>query len=72
MSKWVILELDGDFDVAGFRTTLEIRADYAFQTLKAKGFLPPAPLIATHLHYHWQETYLPLGIPNRIKGQKII
>ena len=72
MGKWVILELEGDFNVAGFRASLEIRDDNAFQALKVKGFLPPAPEIATHLHHHWQEVYRPLGAPLRIKGQKII
>ena len=72
MGKWVILELEGDFDVAGFQASLEIRDDSDRQALKVKGFLPPAPEIAAHLHHHWQEVYRPLGSPSRIKGQKII
>ncbi|MDJ0708690.1 MAG: CHASE2 domain-containing protein [Leptolyngbyaceae cyanobacterium MO_188.B28] len=72
MGKWVILELEGDFNVTGFRASLEIRDDHEFQALKVKGFLPPAPEIAAHLHHHWQEVYRPLGVPLRIKGQKII
>ena len=72
MSKWVILELEGDLSLAGFRATLEIRADGELQTLKVKGFLPPAPDIAAQLNRHWHQVYRPLGMPLRIKGHKII
>ncbi|MEM8810558.1 MAG: CHASE2 domain-containing protein, partial [Cyanobacteria bacterium P01_G01_bin.38] len=72
MDKWVILELEGDLNLSGFRATLEIRSGRDFQILQAKGSLPPAPVVANHLHYHWQKVYRPLGIPLRIKGQKII
>ena len=72
MGKWVILELDGDFDVAGFRATLEIRAEGERQMLQVKGSLPPNPVLASHVHHHWHEVYRPLGMPLRIKGQKII
>ena len=72
MGKWVILELDGDLDVGGLRATLEIRAAGNLQMLQVKGALPPDPELATHLHHHWQRVYRPLGIPQRIKGQKII
>lgn len=70
MDKLVVLELEGDFDSAGFRATLEIRA--ALPILKVKGYLPPAPDVATQLHYHWQHAYRSLGMPLRIKGEKII
>jgi CHASE2 domain-containing sensor protein len=72
MSKWVILELEGDLSLAGFRATLEIRADGELQALKVKGSLPPAPEMAAQLHHHWHQIYRPLGLPLRIKGQKII
>ena len=72
MSKWVILELEGDLSLAGFRATLEIRADGELQALKVKGFLPPAPDIANQLIHHWQQVYRPLGMPLRIKGHKIV
>ncbi|MEL6381211.1 MAG: CHASE2 domain-containing protein [Cyanobacteria bacterium J06626_18] len=72
MGKWVILELEGDFDVGGFRATLEIRAVGDLQMLQVKGELPPNPALAAHLYRHWQTLYRPLGIPQRIKGQKII
>ena len=72
MDKWVILELDGDFEVAGFRATLEIWTEGELQMLQVKGSLPPNPVLASHVHHHWQEVYRPLGIPLRIKGQKII
>ena len=72
MGKLVILELEGDFDTAGFRATLEIRSENEFQALKVKGYLPSAPEMATQLQRHWQETYRALGTPLRIKGQKII
>lgn len=72
MDKWVILELEGDLISSGFRATLEIRSEKDLQILKVKGFLPPNPGVASHLHHHWQEVYRPLGIPMRIKGQKII
>ncbi|MEO1348650.1 MAG: CHASE2 domain-containing protein [Cyanobacteria bacterium J06635_15] len=72
MGKRVILELDGDFDITGFRATLEIQVEKTFQALKVKGFLPPDPVMVIQLHHHWQEIYRPLGIPLRIKGQKII
>ncbi|MEO0646829.1 MAG: CHASE2 domain-containing protein, partial [Cyanobacteria bacterium J06650_10] len=72
MNKWVILELEGDLVLSGFRVTLEIRSDKGFQALQVKGSLPPNPVIASQLHHHWQEVYRPLGIPLRIEGQKII
>ncbi|MEO0455302.1 MAG: CHASE2 domain-containing protein [Cyanobacteria bacterium P01_A01_bin.114] len=72
MGKRVILDLDGDFHIAGFRAALEIQTEKTFQTLKVKGFLPPDPAMVTQLQHHWQEIYRPLGIPLRIKGQKII
>lgn len=69
MDKLVILELEGDFETAGFRATLEIRAEP--RILKVKGYLPPAPEVATQ-HRHWQQNYRSLGMPLRIKGEKII
>ncbi|MEM9001945.1 MAG: CHASE2 domain-containing protein [Cyanobacteria bacterium P01_F01_bin.86] len=72
MGKWVILELEGDFEVAGFRATLEIRTEGNQQMLQVKGALPPNSALASHLHRHWQTVYRPLGVPQRIKGQKII
>ncbi|MBE7384728.1 MAG: CHASE2 domain-containing protein [Leptolyngbya sp. SIO1E4] len=72
MDKWVILELEGDFNLTGFRATLEIRAENDFPALKVKGFLPPSPAIAAQLSHHWHGVYRPLGVPLRIKGQKII
>lgn len=50
MDKLVVLELEGDFDAAGFRATLEIRAE--LQVLKVKGYLPPAPEVATQIQRH--------------------
>lgn len=70
--RWVVLELDGEFNRAGFRVTLEIPAANNLQSLKVKGLLPPDPTMLDHLHRHWQEVYCPLGMPLRIKGQKII
>jgi CHASE2 domain-containing sensor protein len=70
MDKLVVLELEGDFDTAGFRATLEIRA--ALQILKVKGYLPAAPEVATQIQRHWQHAYRSLGMPLRIKGEKII
>lgn len=70
MEKLVVLELEGDFDTAGFRATLEIRA--TLQILKVKGYLPAAPEVATQVQHHWQHTYRSLGMPVRIKGEKII
>lgn len=70
MDKLVVLELEGDFDTAGFRVTLEIHAE--LQILKAKGYLPPAPEVAAQVHHHWQQTYRSLGMPLRIKGEKIV
>ncbi|MGD1898976.1 MAG: CHASE2 domain-containing protein [Phormidesmis sp.] len=72
MDKWVILELEGDLVLSGFRATLEIRAVKDFQTSQVKGTLPPNPMVASQLHHHWQNVYRPLGIPLRIEGQKII
>lgn len=65
----MILELEGDFETAGFRATLEIRAEP--RILKVKGYLPPAPEVATQ-HRQWQQNYRSLGMPLRIKGEKII
>lgn len=70
MEKLVVLELEGDFDTAGFRATLEIRA--ALQVLKVKGYLPAAPEVAIQVKHHWQHAYRSLGMPLRIKGEKII
>lgn len=70
MDKLVVLELEGDFETVGFRVTLEIRAQP--QTVKVKGYLPPAPEVATQIQRHWQHTYRSLGISLRIKGEKII
>jgi CHASE2 domain-containing sensor protein len=72
MDKLVVLELEGDFEAAGFRATLEIRVEQAFQVLKVKGYLPPAPEVAHQIQHHWQHAYRSLGAPLRIKGQKII
>jgi CHASE2 domain-containing sensor protein len=68
--KLVVLELEGDLRTAGFRATLEIRAE--LQTLKVKGYLPPAPDVAAQVQQHWQHAYRSLGVALRIKGQKII
>ncbi|WP_348251910.1 CHASE2 domain-containing protein [Leptolyngbya sp. FACHB-1515] len=65
----MILELEGDFETVGFRATLEIRAEP--RILKVKGYLPAAPEVATQ-HRHWQQTYRSLGMPLRIKAEKII
>lgn len=73
MGKLVILELEGDFQQAGFRATLEICPEETLPGLKIKGSLPPDPELAIHLQHHWQEHYRSLGVaPTRIKGQKII
>lgn len=70
MDKLVVLELEGDFETAGFRATLEIHVGP--RILKVKGYLPPAPEVATQIHCHWQQTYRSLGSSLRIKGEKII
>lgn len=73
MSKLVILELEGDFQQAGFRVTLEIRSDAAETILKVRGFLPSAPDLDIQLHQLWHDYYRSLGsAQQRIKGQKII
>ncbi|MBD1869008.1 CHASE2 domain-containing protein [Cyanobacteria bacterium FACHB-471] len=70
IDKLVVLELEGDLRTAGFRATLEIRAE--LQTLKVKGYLPPAPEVEAQIQQHWQHAYRSLGLALRIKGQKII
>jgi CHASE2 domain-containing sensor protein len=75
MDKLVILELEGEFDVAGFRATLEICTEQQQtqqQVLKAKGYLPAAPDVAMQIQRHWHQNYRSLGMPARIKGHKII
>ena len=72
MEKIVILELEGDFYTSGFRAILEIRSENDVQILKTKGYLPSAPGVADRLQKHWEESYRNLGLPGRIKAQKII
>lgn len=72
MDNLVILELEGDFETAGFRATLEIQAEPGLQLFKVKGYLPPAPDVAYQIHHHWQQSYRSLRMPLRIKGQRIV
>lgn len=72
MDKLVTLELEGNFHQTGFKVTLDIRNELELTALKVKGQLPPAPEVAQHLHYHWNDAYRSLGMMDRIKGQKII
>lgn len=72
MNKLIVLELEGNFETARFCITLEIRAEQEFQVLKVKGYLPPAPEVAQQVQHHWQYAYRSLGMPLRIKEQKII
>ncbi|GAP94211.1 CHASE2 domain-containing protein [Leptolyngbya sp. NIES-2104] len=71
MDKLVVLELEGDFELAGFRATLEIRVEQQL-ILKVKGSLPAAPEVASQIQRHWYQNYRSLGVPARIKGQKIV
>ncbi len=69
--RWVILELEGEFQTAGFQVTLEVLAN-DLGAFKVKGQLPPDAVMLAQLRRHWQDIYRPLGLNTRIKGQKII
>jgi CHASE2 domain-containing sensor protein len=71
MDKLVVLELEGELTIAGFRATLEIRTEQQ-QLLKVKGQLPAAPDVVMQIQRHWYQNYRSLGLSSRIKGQKII
>jgi CHASE2 domain-containing sensor protein len=70
MGKWVVLELDGDWET-GFRATLEINTSLSSYPSRVKGFLPPNPVLLTQLQNYWQG-FRDLGSPVRIKVQRIV
>jgi CHASE2 domain-containing sensor protein len=72
MDRLVVLELEGDLQVLGFRVTLEMQSEDSFHPIQVKGRLPPDSDLAAQLHHHWEENYHFLVVPHRIKGKKII
>jgi CHASE2 domain-containing sensor protein len=83
MGKLVVLRLDGELSQQGFRVTLTIKSDGALSSqnnsalhseieIEITGYLPPNPILATHLQTHWLQKYRRIGSPYRIKPQEII
>jgi len=69
MSKVVVLKLDGDLTIGGFRVSLEI-LNGNYREREIRGTLPANPKLAEAMDCHWQE-YRSLGIPKRIKPKSI-
>jgi tetratricopeptide (TPR) repeat protein len=69
MSKVVVLKLDGDLTIGGFRVSLEI-LNGNYREREIRGNLPPNPKLAEAMDWHWQE-YRSLDIPKRIKPKSI-
>lgn len=67
----VVLKLDGDLEVQGFRVTLEIGAEGDRPKIELVGYLPRSPEILTCLQSHW-EKYRQIEEPFRITPQRII
>jgi CHAT domain len=67
----VVLKLDGDLEVQGFRVTLEIGAEGDRPRIELVGYLPRSPEILACLQSHW-EKYRQIEEPFRIKPQRII
>jgi len=81
MEKLVVLRLDGELLQQGFWVTLIIKSDgiETYQNsstsqleIERTGYLPPNPILATHLQTHWLQKYRRIGAPYRIKPQEII
>lgn len=79
MGKLVVLRLDGELSQQGFRVTLTIKSDgipssqnNSVSEIEISGYLPPHPILATHLQTHWLQKYRLIGAPYRIKPQEII
>lgn len=81
MGKLVVLRLDGDLFQQGFWVTLIIKSDgresvqnssTSHLEIERTGYLPPNPILATHLQTHWLQKYRRIGAPYRIKPQEII
>ncbi|MEC4984222.1 MAG: CHASE2 domain-containing protein [Oscillatoria sp. PMC 1076.18] len=72
MGKLVVLTLEGNLEVQGFRVHLEIGVEGMRPDLEMTKELPANPELATRLEEHWLEKYRPLGAPYRIKPTEII
>jgi len=64
MSKSVVLKLDGDLEVQGFRAILEIKSDGQSRTIEKWGNLPPDPDLARSVSV-WQQHYRKVIAPYR-------
>ena len=67
MAKVVVLKLDGDLEIGGFRVSLEIKEGDRI-IIGIRGSLPPNPKLAAALQDHWLE-YRKLGLASRIRPQ---
>ncbi|CBN56856.1 MULTISPECIES: CHAT domain-containing tetratricopeptide repeat protein [Kamptonema] len=69
MEKVVVLKLDGDLEIGGFRASLEIKEGDRV-LIEITRSLPPNPELAAEMQRHWQE-YRNLGLVTRIKPGSI-
>ncbi|MDF0553949.1 CHAT domain-containing protein [Kamptonema sp. UHCC 0994] len=69
MAKLVVLKLDGDLEIGGFRASLEIKEGDRV-LIEITRSLPPNPELAAEMQRHWQE-YRNLGLVTRIKPGSI-
>ncbi|MDB9513391.1 CHAT domain-containing protein [Kamptonema animale CS-326] len=69
MAKVVVLKLDGDLEIGGFRASLEIK-EGARTIIGISGSLPPNPELAAAIQDHWFE-YRNLGLASRIRPKSI-
>ncbi len=72
MDKLVVLELEGDLQIQGFRVTLEMQLEGSLHPIKIRGHLPANPELATCIQHHWQENYRSLVSPWRLEAKKIV